>query len=675
MYKKIITILLICVTLICSGFKPVGWYIKRAGKNIDRGDFKEAKKNYLKALEIEKDNYKANLGMGFLLSETLEDYATALPYLEKALKNQNKDTVADLSYALGKSYQFTAQFAKALFYFTKLNQVKAFEDDNLDFIKDVTKRKLDCQYALQNFDKIKSTFNSDCYVVNVGKTINTDAPEYVPVFNLQNQLIFTSKRKDEKQKITNILDIKYYESMFISKLENGKFSDAKPYELSELKSNYLRGNESVISITGDGKELFVFKNGKIYETSFDELKKTEAKLLNKSINEDYYQSHAFLTKDGTTLYFTSDSKNGLGGNDIYKSTKISDGEWTPPENLGGTINTGYDEDAPFMSEDGKTLYFSSKGHLGYGNYDIFKSTFENGKWSQPENLGQPVNSTGNDIFLIQTQNQSTGYFSSSRIGGFGGMDIYKVNYFNTIDKTCPANLSTLTTLKISDTELEDFKNTIDLNLQQPYKALSYDWQINGKIIGNNRAVLSYDYLSAGIYTISVKTIAYCDSCLEPIVACNIIENKFETKIVDTVKTLVSVDLKIFKGELNNEQLKFLGFNINPILFDLKQNTLNTEAETILQTNSAVLKQYPSLSIQLIVGYSKINDNKKISNLSLSKARAQSVKNYLLKKKVLKKQIQNIITKSDADVKTITSSDQQPQQSRRVIIKVFNTIKK
>ena len=678
MYKKIFSLILVSILFVFCGFGPINKYIRKAGKSIDRGNISQGKQYYLKALAKDAENYKANLGMGLLLSECLEDYTHALPYLEKALSKITHDTIADLTFALAKCYQYNTQFTKALTFYNKLNNVVSFEDDAKDFKQELAKRKIDCEYALKNYDNTKINATADLYIVNLGKTINTEAPEYVPVLNLQNELIFTSKRKDDKKEIINTLNAKYFESMYISKYTNGKFENVRRYTVPDLylKSKYKKGNESIISLSGDGKKIYVFRNTKIYETTIDELDKLQPKRLTPTINFDYYQNHAFLTKDGNTLYFTSESDKGLGGNDIYKTTKVKDGEWSAPENLGANINTSYDEDAPFLSNDEKTLYFSSKGYQGFGNYDVFKSTLVDGKWTSPQNLGQPINSTGDDIFLIQSKNQSAGYYSSSRMGGFGDMDIYKVNYLNNIDKTCPTISNTAVSIIVNT-------NTIELKLPHNYTAIAYEWQVNAENIDNNKSILNYfEGKAINAYTVTTKTIAYCDTCLEPMVACNTIVNTFGTKNIDTIAVATntlnnSIDLKNYNGELSAQQLTALGFNINPILFDFNKDNINATAKTILNTNQAVLLKYPSLSIQ-IIGYTDARGTESY-NYKLSNARAQSVKKYLLKNNIAKSQIKKVVAKGDSDLvnncnKQNPCSKEQQQQNRRVIFKVFNTIK-
>ncbi len=141
-----------------------------------------------------------------------------------------------------------------------------------------------------------------------------------------------------------------------------------------------------------------------------------------------YEPSVCISSDGNVIYFSSERTGGFGGLDIYKSEKTSDGKWSEPVNLGETVNTNFDEDAPFISPDGKTLYFSSKGHHNMGDYDIFISEFNGESWSKPLNLGFPVNSSSDDIFFIVSNQTGMGFFSSNRTGGSGLMDIYKAKY-------------------------------------------------------------------------------------------------------------------------------------------------------------------------------------------------------------------------------------------------------
>jgi outer membrane protein OmpA-like peptidoglycan-associated protein/tetratricopeptide (TPR) repeat protein len=141
-------------------------------------------------------------------------------------------------------------------------------------------------------------------------------------------------------------------------------------------------------------------------------------------DREYSVGHAALTSDGQTLYFASDKPGGFGGVDVYKTVRDASGNWGAPVNLGSTINTTGDEMFPFISNDG-TLYFSSNGHLGLGGLDVFSSVPSQTGWTNPENLGFPINTNSDDFNYVIDKDNKSGYFVSNRQGGQGDDDIYK----------------------------------------------------------------------------------------------------------------------------------------------------------------------------------------------------------------------------------------------------------
>ncbi len=156
------------------------------------------------------------------------------------------------------------------------------------------------------------------------------------------------------------------------------------------------------------------------------------------VNSQFWETHCFVTPDGKNMYFTSDRPGGYGGRDIYCVTKLPDGSWGQTRNLGPKINSASDEEAPFMSLDNKSLYFASNGETSMGGFDIFV-TFanESGVWSDPVNLGYPVNSTEDDLFYTETSDGRRGYITSKRADGKGEKDIYEIenDYLSSLSGT------------------------------------------------------------------------------------------------------------------------------------------------------------------------------------------------------------------------------------------------
>ena len=148
------------------------------------------------------------------------------------------------------------------------------------------------------------------------------------------------------------------------------------------------------------------------------------------VNSSAWDSQPSISSDGKTLYFASSRSGGKGNMDIWKSTRDDNGIWTAPVNLGDSINTGRDEQSPFIHPDGKTLYFCSSGHPGMGSYDIFYSRMDdNGNWSTATNIGYPINSSDADGFLFVNAIGNKAYFSSEKFGGKGGLDIYSFDLY------------------------------------------------------------------------------------------------------------------------------------------------------------------------------------------------------------------------------------------------------
>jgi len=189
----------------------------------------------------------------------------------------------------------------------------------------------------------------------------------------------------------------------------------------------------------DGRRLFftacqrpdVMGTCDIWEAMTDGRHITQAEPINGFANSEAWESQASISCDGNDLYFASSRPGGLGGTDIWVSHKDEQGRWGEAKNLGPQVNSTGDEEAPFITNDGKVLYFSSTGHLGLGEQDIFVSRLQtDGVWGFAKNLGMPVNSAFRELGIFISADGKTGYFSSNRTGGHGGMDIYKFNLPN-----------------------------------------------------------------------------------------------------------------------------------------------------------------------------------------------------------------------------------------------------
>lgn len=268
-------------------------------------------------------------------------------------------------------------------------------------------------------DSIKVKINK------LGPNVNSPYDEYAPNISADGLvLFFTSKRPfTEKEKAKNKPS---KEKIYISKRNSPNEEWGPAIPLSD-SINIPTKNVSNIAISNDGQRLLIYfddkGNGEIYESYLRGNEWSSPKSLGGPINTVYHESSASFSPDGKTIYFISNRKGGKGGRDIWVSTQKDNGQWTEPKNL-SELNTSEDEEAVYIHPDGKTLYFSSKGYKGLGGYDIYVSRFENGKWQPPVNMGPPINTPGDDYFLVINADGTLGYMASS--GGGENRDIYEV---------------------------------------------------------------------------------------------------------------------------------------------------------------------------------------------------------------------------------------------------------
>jgi hypothetical protein len=406
--------------------------LKKARKELANENYKEAQTNYLKLIELNPthDLYNFEAGLSYYFSDF--ERSKSIPLFETALKNSKEDTIPELKYYLGRAYHLNSQFEESKNSLTEFTPfIKQETSAGQELLKETNYRiKLN-----ENGLKLNAEKNNNVKINNLGTSINTSDREYAPVFRKEdNVLLFTSRRKSGKGK--NAHDLLPYEDIFIAKKvdeTNWSLVENKEEVSKYLPEGYnTKKHDAGIIYSSDGKTLYTYKKDILWQSTLKDNKWSKLEELNKDINNSQFNVPSIsVTQDGNTMFFVSTKKDGFGGKDIYKSIKDANGNWSKPENLGTEINTEFDEDAPFLSNDGKTLYFSSKGHEGIGGYDIFKSEIINGKPSTSVNMGLPLNSPSDDIYLVIDEKDEVGFFSSDREGSLGGMDIFG------FDLSCP----------------------------------------------------------------------------------------------------------------------------------------------------------------------------------------------------------------------------------------------
>ncbi|MBS1487379.1 MAG: PD40 domain-containing protein [Bacteroidetes bacterium] len=381
-------------------------------------------KSYDKALPLFLDAIQSGVkdplafyqtGICYEKQQTIDNQIKAIPYYEKALAN-GKNLPATLTYDLGWLYLKDEQLDKALISFD--NYKKESKDPKskaaADKAMDVCRNAVAMMSVPRNF-----------VVHPFPGTINSQYTEYNPTVSADESVMaFTALRPNTGR--TRSGD-KFIEEVYVSYNKAGNWTEPVVVPIASDK------NVGTAGISPDGQKLMIFIGGisdpgSLYQITKDGDGWSKPSLLAGSINSpSSMETTCSITPDGKTIYFASNRIGGKGGLDIWKTELKADGKWGQPVNLGPEINTADNEDAPFIHPDQKTLFFTSDGHNTMGGNDIFKSSLVNGKWTRPENMGYPVNTTANDNYFTLLADGKRGYFSSDRKGGQGAQDIYFID--------------------------------------------------------------------------------------------------------------------------------------------------------------------------------------------------------------------------------------------------------
>jgi Tol biopolymer transport system component len=337
----------------------------------------------------------------------------------------NNKKVPDIQYDMALAALYNYKFDEATEY---IDQYAGSRHTNMDGKKNAEILKRNIAYA-----KYYLANPTNAKVTNLGSAINSESDEYVPAITAdESALIFTyvGPKSIGGLQNENLMPDKYgnyMEDIYMSYKEGGEFKPA--FSLDSLNT---KAPDAAISMSNDGTILFIYQDigdghGDIYQSFLSGDHFTKPQKLKGEVNSYSWDGHCSLSPDGQTLYFSSERLGGFGGRDLYKATLLPDSTWGNAVNLGDSINTPYDDDAPFIHADGVTLFYSSKGRTSMGGYDIFKSVMKpDSTFKKTENLGYPINSTADDIYFVMAANGNNGYYSSGKKDGKGMKDIYKV---------------------------------------------------------------------------------------------------------------------------------------------------------------------------------------------------------------------------------------------------------
>ncbi len=560
-------------------------------------NYLQAKENFEVAYRFHPSNALLCFNLGLCLLE-LGEKEKAMKFLLNA-KELDPQLKGDLFYYLGKGYQLHSQWDSALVSYNK-HQLSLSKSET-EKISLVEKRKLECYNGIE-----LSKNKNNVKIQNLGNTINTIFEEYTPYITAdEEKLYFTSRRK-----LTG--DSKYLrtwdesnEDIFVATKTNQVWGPA----INAGSKVNTSSHDAVCGIFPDGQTLIVFKgdvnSGDLFYVKYENGIWGDLISFGPTINTEDHESSACLTSDGKKLYFVSDKPEGIGGRDIYVSNfSVSTNSWDVAINLGPEINTIYDEEGVFLHPDNKTLFFASNGSLSIGGYDILKSELHNDHWTKPVNLGIPINTPDEDVFVSVSGNGKNIYFSSNRAEGYGSKDLYLAM---SEEGVLSPNMFLLTGEITSEASGKPVNATIDL----------IDLTTNQKIGRFNNDQESGKYVIPLPGGKSYGTVTYADGYI------------FESENIDVS------DTANFKEVKRNQKLKKIenntSGNLRNIFFETGKVTLLKTSENELDNVANFLFLNPTVKIE-IYGHTD-NSGDPSSNLILSQQRCEEVFKELLKREV------------------------------------------
>lgn len=405
------------------------YYVEEGKKAFEAGKTRDALRRFREAYVRDQYNAKAVYWIGEAHYE-MDNFGYALQYARIADKLSTEENV-DLLYLMGRAYHRENILDSAKIKYEKVNALlssskKKIYDiqalmDEVHFADSVSKLELKYERILLN-DQINSGYDDYNFV------ISKDGKE----------AFFVSRRPDTKGGMMNPDDQRYFEDVYHTKWNEadndwGKASN----EIEKLNSE---GFDAVNHISADGEEVYLTVNTSVADVknqtrgsdiliskrTKEERWSSPKPIKNSSINTSYFDGAPTITGDGNTMYFVSDRDGEKSKSDIYVVYKNGK-DWGSAKKLPMTVNTTGNETTPFITEDGRFLFFSSDGYTGMGGYDIYVSENKGNEWTKPVNLGPDFNTVNNDIFFKYYKELNKAVLSTYRIqGNKSSIDIFEI---------------------------------------------------------------------------------------------------------------------------------------------------------------------------------------------------------------------------------------------------------
>lgn len=610
--------------------------LKTALKNIKYGDrafnadfpnYRSALEFYEKANAFNPSNAELNFKMGKCYFKT-KKYDDAINYLEKA-KMLDPKVDLELNFVLAQCYHIKYRFDEAIDLLIKFRQTLDPQTITI-YEKAIEKEIYECKTA-----KELVAHPIRVLIKNMGENVNSIYPDYSPIISADRSVLYytTMRPSTTGGKIDPQRNLYFEDIIYVEKDSSGNWTKPK-FPGKPLNSD---NHDAVVGLSPDGQQIYIYKGedgGDIYTSKLDGALWQKPEGLGSNVNSDYHESSASFSYDYLNIYFVSNRPDGYGKHDIYRSKKDDKGRWGPAENLGGDINTPYEEASIFAHPDGKTFYFSSKGHNTMGGYDIFKVTYENGKWSKPENLGYPVNTTGDDLFFSISADGKYGYYSSKREDALGSMDIYEISFLGEEKPLISSNEDNLLAYRTEGVREEVIEQKVEIQkvnltilkgtITDEYTSEPIFASIELTDLSNNKIISTFkNNKTSGKYLVSLpagKNYGITVNAENCIFYSDNVDLREKTGFKEVVK-----DIQLKRIEVGSKVV------LNNIFFDSGKSTLKDESKTELGNLIKILNDFPTLKIE-ISGHTD-NVGSAAFNKKLSEARAKSVVDYLVQQNI------------------------------------------
>lgn len=575
-------------------------------------DYEEALKAYFNAHKFNPHNAELNYKIAYCyLHSAYRQQHKALPYAENVLKlaPQYKQ---DAYLLLGEAQQYNGLFQEA---------IASFRQHQLLSGQSMQRKIRECENAIQ-LAKRQGRVQID----HLGAQMNSEYPEYAVVISADERtMYFTSRRPDTKGGQRNTMDGLFMEDIYRSEHNGQQWLPAEP-----VQNINSENNDATVGLSPDGSKMLIYIEGDLYECQLRGKEWSRPVRLPDTINSrKYSETSASFSPDQQLLYFVSNNPEGShGGRDIFVSQADGKGGWGPARNLGPIINTKEDEEGVFIHPDGKTLYFSSKGHNNIGGYDIFRSRLqEDGNWSTPENLGMPINTPADDVFFAVNARGNRGYYSTVREDSFGDKDLYVATFLGPekpVIMTSEDPLIASTNRVMSDVALKQrqtdetnlvvFKGEVlDEKTRKPVEAEIAITNLHGNTqttanTNSSTGRFLVPLATGSDYAIAINAPGYLFHSENFSIGANYgymeVEKSILLKRVEVGSTIV----------------------LNNIFFDLNKSTLKKESISELDVLVKLMKQNPSIRVEIGGHTDHIGSDN--YNMLLSESRAKAVVSYL-----------------------------------------------